>query len=253
MKKILVILTLFFTLPVMGQTEKTQKVQKKIERDNPKPTTVKPSVTSGSPNIYRPNYPVYRPIYNPYPTYYRPYSPPVYISEPAPIRKPKSNDNIFAVGLISSISLKVPSTLGVRGSLGNKKVYLFASFETMRNNPYEYYSNIDLNDVVQWGDDYFTTISTNNKWDVGVALKVNEKIYPTINIGNNRVKKYSVYYDEFRVLSNTGYYSINGGTKDYLSMVVGVDYHPNKYVIINTGFGFVGPPKINLGLQLKFQ
>jgi hypothetical protein len=48
-----------------------------------------------------------------------------------------------SVGLISSISLIVPSTLGVRGSLGNKKVYLFASFETMRNNPYEYYSNID--------------------------------------------------------------------------------------------------------------
>jgi hypothetical protein len=62
-----------------------------------------------------------------------------------------------------------------------------------------------------------------------------------------------VHYDELRVLSSDGYYSINGSRKKVFSLTAGVDFHINDYVIVNTGLGLSGPPKLVLGTQLKFQ
>jgi hypothetical protein len=120
-------------------------------------------------------------------------------------------------------------------------------------NPHSHYDNITLVDVISWNDDYRQSITTNINWDLGVGMRINKHIYPTVSVGNNKIREYLVYFDELRVLSEDGLYSINGGEKDIFSLTAGVDFHLNKYVVINTALGVAGPPRLTLGGMVKFE
>jgi len=256
MKKLLILVVcLFFTHTIFSQTERDQKIQKRVERDNPTPRVSGGSTpTVGTPQPYYGSY--YNPYYNPYRRnrwdrrYYR--NPRVYT--PAPVVVSGGNQQpMFAMGLIGSIMIDQPSSLGVRMNVGGRQMYVFGSFAVSGNNPYSHYDNITLLDVIDWGDEYKFDFNRTSMWDVGIGMRINDKVYPTVAIGSTNIRSYMVYYDELKVLSSDGYYSINGSRKEVFSLTVGVDFHINDYVIINTGLGVSGPPKIVVGTQLKFQ
>jgi len=258
-KLLLLVVCLFFTHTTFSQTEKEQKIQKRVERDNPTPRS---SAGTTQPVVVTPT-PYYGPYYNPYPRYYygrnrwdnRRYyrNPVVYGSPPVVVGRGRDDRMMFAMGLIGSIMIDQPSSLGVRMNVGGKQMYVFGSFGVSGNNPYSHYDNVTLLDVFVWGDEYKFDFNRTSMWDVGVGMRINDKVYPTVAIGSTNTRSYMVHYDELRVLSSDGYYSINGSRKEVFSLTVGVDFHLNDYVIINTGLGLSGPPKLVLGTQLKFQ
>jgi len=254
-KLLLLVVCLFFTHTTFSQTEKEQKIQKRVERDTPSPRS-----SGGSTTVVTPQ-PFYGPYYNPYPTYYgrnrwddrRFYrNSRVYTAAPVVVNN-RNQQPMFAMGLIGSIMVDQPSSLGVRMNVGGKQMYVFGSFAVSGNNPYSHYDNVTLLDVFVWGDEYKFDFNRTSMWDVGIGMRINDKVYPTVAIGSTNTRTYMVHYDDLRVLSENGYYSINGSTKEIFSLTVGVDFHLNDYVIINTGLGVSGPPKLVLGTQLKFQ
>lgn len=257
MKKILLVVCMFLTYTTFAQSEREQKTQKVVERNNPQP---RPSGGSTSPVFITPQ-PNYGPYYNPYPNYYgrnrwddRRYyrNPRIYTPAPVIVNR-RNNQQMFAMGLIGSIMANHPSTLGVRMTVGGKQMYLFGSFSLSPNNPYSHYDNITLLDVFVWGDEYKFDFNRTTTWDIGVGMRVNKHIYPTVSVGSTNVRTYMIHYDDLKVLSNNGYYSINGSKNQIFSLTGGVDFHLNDYVIINTGVGLSGPPRLVIGTQLKFE
>jgi hypothetical protein len=258
MKNILFLLCISFGISLSSQTERDQKIQKRVERDNPSSSTIRPPVVTPSPYYgpgrfpYQPYYGPYRPWYNN--RYYRNSfyygSVPVVASRS---RVARENDPVFGFGLVSSIIADAPSTVGVRMLIGGKYVYLFGNYQFSKMNPHSHFDNITLVDVINWNDQYQESVTTNVSWDLGVGMRINKIVYPTVSIGNNKVREYLVYFDETGVLSPNGLYSINGRDKQIFSLTTGVDFHVNKYLIINTGFGVGGPSRLVIGGQIKFQ
>lgn len=257
MKKILLLLGILLFTPTFSQTEKEQKVQKVVERSNSQHNntigTTPPVIVTPQPN--------FGPYYNPYPNYYgwnrwddRRYyrNPRAYTPAPVIVNR-QNQQEMFAMGLIGSIMTNYPSTLGVRMTVGGKQMYLFGSFSLSPNNPYSHYDNIDLLDVFVWGDEYKFDFNRTTTWDIGVGMRVNKHIYPTVSVGSTNIRTYMIHYDDLKVLSDNGYYSINGSKNQIFSLTGGLDFHINDYVIINTGVGLSGPPRLIIGSQLKFQ
>ena len=256
MKKLLLLLGILLFTPTFSQTEKEQKIQKVVERNKPRDRN-----TGGTPPVIVTPQPNYGPYYNPYPNYYRRnrwdnrrYYQNQSLYTPAPIIVSRQNQQeMFAMGLIGSIMTNHPSTLGVRMTVGGKRMYLFGSFSVSPNNPYSHYDNITLLDVFVWGDEYKFDFNRTTTWDIGIGMKVNKHIYPTVSVGSTNVRTYMIHYDDLKVLSDNGYYSINGSKNQIFSLTGGVDFHINDYVIINTGVGLSGPPRLIIGTQIKFQ
>ena len=258
-KLILFVVCVFFTYTTFSQSERDQKIQKRVERDNPRP----PSPNSSTPPVVRPPTQYYNPYYNPYfvpyPTFYgrnrwdnRRFHEDrrVYTQTPVVVNR-REQQQTFALGIISSVMVDNPSTLGVRMNVGGKQIYAFGSLAVSSSNPYSHYDNITLLDVSIWGDEFKFNFNKTTMWDVGVGMRINDRVYPTVSIGSTNVRTYMVHYDDLGALSNNGFYSINGPKKQTFSLTGGVDFHINNFVIINTGIGLSGPPKLVLGIQLK--
>ena len=270
MKKFLILVVcVFFTYTTFAQSERDQKIQKRVERDTRPPRVTTPSnppvVVTPTPRYYNP---YYSPYYNPYDPFRhnnwgyrsrynrRRYSSGVYLNPSpvvtTPVRKSSQSDDVFfAVGIIGTFPTELPSTFGFRVSTGGDKIYIFGNFEYSPGNPFSYYHNITLQDVTDWSDEYRETYSTNTKWDLGIGLKINDIIHPTLAFGSNRITDYLVYFDETKVLSSNGLYSIDGGMFNRGSMTMGIDVHLEDVMIIHTGLGLLGPPRLSLGLQFK--
>lgn len=258
-KLILFVVCLFFTHTTFAQSERDQKIQKRVERDNPRPPSPKSSTT---PVVRTPNQyynPYHNPYFDPYPRFYgtnrwddRRFHQDrrVYTQGPVVVNRRKQQQT-FALGLISSVMIDAPSTLGVRMNVGGKQMYVFGSFAVSSSNPYDHYDNITLLDVSIWGDEYKFDFNRTTMWDIGVGMRINDRVYPTVSIGSTNVRTYMVHFDDLGALSNDGYYTINGSRKEIFSLTAGVDFHVNNFVIINTGAGLSGPPKLVLGIQLK--
>ena len=272
MKKLLILVScVFFTFTTFAQSERDQKVQKRVERDNPPPRVTTP--TTPPPVVVTPGYnPYYQPYYGPYnygPNYYgrnsyrynnrnyrynnryyrrsRVTPPPVV----APVRTKKNrSEDFFALGLASSMFGDRPAPFGGRLSLGSQSVYLFGNYQMSRGNRVSHYDNITLADVLLWEDVYERTNTGVTKWDVGMGFTATEPIHPTLSVGVITTKDFLVYRDELNVLSSNGLYSINGGTQVQGTVTFGVDIHTDD-LVINTGLGLLGPPHFTFGLQMR--
>ena len=269
-KLLLLVVCVFFTYTTFAQSEGEQKVQKRVERDNPLPRVTTPS---NSPVIVNPNPNYYSPYYGPYnygPYYYGRndyrygrrngrYNNRYYRSTPPPppvvgthVRtKKKDNNEVLAFGLVSSVSADYPSPFGIRMSTGSKQLYFFGNYQISRSSRVSHYNNITLTDVISWGDTYERTNKRVTKWDVGIGMTATHPIHPTLSFGVITITDYLVYYDELQLLSNSGLYSINGGKQTSGTVTIGVDVFLGDGVILNTGLGLVGPPNLTLGLQMN--
>ena len=118
-------------------------------------------------------------------------------------------------------------------------------------NPFSHFDNVTLSDVIRWGDDFVKTYKYNQIFKIGGGFQVGEIFYPKITIGGFTEKDYLVYYDEFKILTSSGEYSINGGQRNLFIMDVGLNIHQKKWYL-STSTGIVGPRRFSVGLGLLF-
>lgn len=254
MKRLLIVLIYSFCVhTTFAQSESQEKVQKRVERDNPKPlVTVNP--TPQPPRyIYTPtpSYNTYqRGWYSPaHPVYSRRY--PVRYREPQTFQtQPRNSNELGGVGLDMYVTQTNPM-LGAQGFIGDKNAYWLFGFAFSPVNPFSHFDNVTLSDVIRWEDDFVKTYKYNQIFKIGGGFRVGEIFYPKITIGGFTEKDYLVYYDELKILTSSGEYSINGGQRNLFIMDVGLNIHQKKWYL-STSTGVVGPRRFSIGLGLLF-
>jgi hypothetical protein len=260
MRKLFIIAFLFlFMGAAFGQnTERQQKVQKRVERTH-KPTTNTNNGSTGTSTVIinpRPYYGINSPYYygnvyrDPYYNdfYYNTWPRPAVILNNRPTTRSKSNSDFnFGLGLSGSYNQGLPGIVGPNLILGGDQTYLTFSYQFSPDNPYTHYDNISYDEVLQWQDQYLTNVYEVKMFDVGLATKVKDNWAATIAIGSISYKTYLVYYDELEILSNDGNYTINGGTDSNTILLTGLNYHANN-IILSFRYGILGPNKLNIGL-----
>ena len=259
---LLLVVCVFFTYTTFAQTERDDKVQKRVERDNPKPpVVVNPSTQPLPPRTYYNPNPYYYnrdPFYNPYRggwnnprrSFYRPrYSTPNY-SYGKIESEPRNSDEIFGIGLDLYVTRTTPM-FGAQGFVGGKEAYWLFGLAFSPVNPFSHFDNITLSDVLRWEDEYVRTYRYNQIFQIGGGFRIGEIFYPRITLGGFTQKDYLVYYDELNILTQSGNYSINGGKTNSFIMDVGLNVHQQKW-FISTSTGIVGPKRFSVGLGLLF-
>ena len=251
MKKLfLFVVCSFFTYTTFAQSESQEKVQKRVERDNPKSPVVRPSPQPQPPvRIYNTN-----PYYNPYhPSWYGPTYPdynrryPVRYRGPQPtVTQPRNSNELGGVGLDMYVTQSSP-LFGVQGFIGNEKTYWVLGIAFSPTNPFSHFDNITLSDVLRWEDEYVKTYKYNQIFKIGGGFRVSDVFYPRITIGSFTEKDYLIYYDELKILTSNGNYSINGGKKNHFIMDAGLNIHQEKWYL-STSTGIVGPRRFSVGL-----
>lgn len=257
---LLLVVCVFFTYTTFAQTERDDKVQKRVERDNPKPpVVVNPSPQPAPPRTYyNPNPYYYDPFYNPYRSgwnhrrrsVYRPrYSSPNYSYRKIE-SEPRNSDEIFGIGLDMYVTRTTPM-FGAQGFVGGKEAYWLFGLAFSPVNPFSHFDNITLSDVLRWEDEYVRTYRYNQIFQIGGGFRIGEIFYPRITLGGFTQKDYLVYFDELNILTPSGNYSINGGKTNSFIMDVGLNVHQPKW-FLSTSTGIVGPKRFSVGLGLLF-
>ena len=226
-KLILFVVCVFFTHTTFAQSERDQKINKKVERDNPLP----PQNTKPPQSVIVQPTPYYNPYYNPYrntyPLYQR-YNRPSVIIPPQPLtyqNNPRRESNVD-FGLMTTLGLYNSSrpTIGLRGTLGGENYYGIVGWEASARNPYSHYNNISILDVEGWDDESIGKFTTTNR-------------------------EYLAFMDEEYVLSPNGKYSINGQTKTLNGLQIGMSYR-SKRTITSMDLGLLGPKRLSMGIGL---
>ena len=275
MKRILLLLFLLFSFTLFAQSEKEQKIQKKVESNQ---SSTSSSSSSSSTNNSSSNWNTNnnwnnnnhwnsRRYNNRY--YYDPYYYPnsrwgwnnprlrrygrsnTYstsnssnLSNRIPRTYPKL---ILGLGVSSSIIYNRPATVGGRFIAGNEKYYVFFGIERSQPNPYTFYDNIDLWDVLGW-DDYVEDYYYSNNTYFGIAVHAGDNFYPHLSFGNVTSTRYLLCMDETFVLSSDGNYTILGERKLTSTFGVGLDYKYNHLLFTST-LGLTGPNRLSLGIN----
>ena len=275
MKRILLLLFLLFSFTLFAQSEKEQKIQKKVESNQ---SSTSSSSSSSSTNNSSSNWNTNnnwnnnnhwnsRRYNNRY--YYDPYYYPnsrwgwnnprlrrygrsnTYstsnssnLSNRIPRTYPKL---ILGLGVSSSIISNRPATVGGRFIAGNEKYYVFFGIERSQPNPYTFYDNIDLWDVLGW-DDYVEDYYYSNNTYFGIAVHAGDNFYPHLSFGNVTSTRYLLCMDETFVLSSDGNYTILGERKLTSTFGVGLDYKYNHLLFTST-LGLTGPNRLSLGIN----
>jgi len=277
MKRILLLLFLLFSFTLFAQSEKEQKIQKKVE-SNQSSTSSSSSSSSSSTNNSSSNWNTNnnwnnnnhwnsRRYNNRY--YYDPYYYPnsrwgwnnprlrrygrsnTYstsnssnLSNRIPRTYPKL---ILGLGVNASIISNRPATIGGRFIAGNEKYYVFFGIERSQPNPYTFYDNIDMWDVFGW-DDYVEDYYFSNNTYFGIAVHAGDNFYPHLSFGNVTSTRYLLCMDETFVLSSDGNYTILGERKITSTFGVGLDYKYNHLLFTST-LGLTGPNRLSLGIN----
>jgi len=275
MKRILLLLFLLFSFTLFAQSEKEQKIQKKVESNQ---SSTSSSSSSSSTNNSSSNWNTNnnwnnnnhwnsRRYNNRY--YYDPYYYPnsrwgwnnprlrrygrsnTYstsnssnLSNRIPRTYPKL---ILGLGVNTSIISNRPATIGGRFIAGNEKYYVFFGIERSQPNPYTFYDNIDMWDVFGW-DDYVEDYYFSNNTYFGIAVHAGDNFYPHLSFGNVTSTRYLLCMDETFVLSSDGNYTILGERKITSTFGVGLDYKYNHLLFTST-LGLTGPNRLSLGIN----
>jgi len=261
-KLFFIVVCVFFTQTTFAQTEKQQKVQKRVERDhkpvqnnnntNNNGNSGRPIIITPSPyynsfyfnNPYRFDYPYYDYRYNRYDYRWN-----------SNVNTPRTTVNVgrgakvrFGLGIVSSVNRQLPLTVGPKIIFGGDKTYFSFSYQLTSKNPYSHYDNITLEDVIGWGDEFLGTFYYVRQYDIGFAGKVSEELAITFTIGNLQYDSYRIYNDEYFVLSDSGEYTINSMVSESVTFAIGADYHINNNIMVTGNVGVVGPKVLSLGL-----
>tara|TARA_R110000803_G_scaffold72143_5_gene135683 strand:- start:464 stop:1282 length:819 start_codon:yes stop_codon:yes gene_type:complete len=269
MKRILLLLLLLFSFTLFAQSEKEQKIQKKVESNQSStPSSSSNNSTNNSSSNWNTNnnwnnnnHWNSRRYNNRY--YYDPYYYPnsrwgwnnprsrrystsrssnqTIISPRTPLKL------VLGLGISSSIISYHPATIGGRFIAGNENYYVFFGIERSQPNPYIFYDNIDMWDVFGW-DDYVEDYYFSNNTYFGIAVHAGNNFYPHLSFGNVTSTRYLLCMDETLVLSPDGNYTILGETRLTSTFGIGLDYRYNHLLFTST-IGITGPNRLSLGIN----
>ena len=152
------------------------------------------------------------------------------------------------------------------GTLGSENIFFKLSYEGSRVSEYEHYNNITLNDVYGWGDDSRGEFQRYSSLFLGIGGKATPTIYPFLGVniyemeedlvpflGVNiyEMEEDLVFYDELKILSNDGLYSINGLDKQGVNVRGGIMFRKNNFEM-ETSLTLMNPVRFGLGIGFNF-
>lgn len=244
MNKILTLILFLIPLISLSQSESDEKVQKRSNRNN--------NIENGRPVFVNPRPSV---IY-PYTNYYNPYNPYIYSGYRGNTYysgNRQLNDNRLeaSIGFISSLGIEEETpSLGLYFTLGGRR-FLYFSFESTKENPYEHYDNITYQDVVSWNDERLGEFTQYTSFNVGIGTEVFNSVshFGAINFYTKDID--SIYFDEFYILSNDGKYSINHDDKNSFNLVYGflIDI---RRINLGSSFYFLNDNRASIHLGFTF-
>ena len=248
MKKytILTILLSVLSIVSFGQSEFEEKQQKTFDRyqrpSNPPSEVIIVPSTNYNPyfNPYYPN--LYYNRYTPYNPYYG-----------IPIVTPRMfGKTVVSMGILSTIGTD-PSlpTFGMYGTIGSENVFFKLSYEGSRVSEYEHYNNITLNDVYGWGDESRGKFQRYSSLFLGIGGKATPTIYPFLGSNFYQMEEDLVFFDEFKILSDDGEYSINGLDKNGLNVRGGIMFRKNNFEM-ETSLTLMNPARLGFGIGFNF-
>jgi len=281
MRWVIVFILLIGVTPIFGQSsnERTQKLQKNYQSGNNyrtpynRPPVVRPPVVR--PPVVRP--PVVRPPITPYyinplPNYYwddwrfggwnRPQINNYYYGTTPIYRGGGGNTSIGAtptyktpktelkntLGISFPINPNYEPAIGVYYSVGSEDVFItHCKFPLIT---FDYYDNITLWEVMNWGDMYLKTDKTFFEFTIGYGKKI-KYITPYAGVGFVTIKEYPQYFDEYYILGTMGRYNILGDVETRPQLTTGIMLNKG-YFNANLGVSFVGVPNVSIGGGFNF-
>lgn len=248
MKKTIILSIILILTPLflIGQTERDQKQNKRSERYSRPVNTPSEVIIVPTPN-YNPYFNPYYP--NLYYNRYTPYNPYYGIPTVTPRMFGKT---VVSMGILSTIGSD-PSlpTFGMYGTLGSENIFFKLSYEGSRVSEYEHYNNITLNDVYGWGDESRGKFQRYSSLFLGIGGKATPTIYPFLGANFYQMEEDLVFFDEFKILSGDGEYSINGLDKNGLNVRGGIMFRKNNFEM-ETNLTLMNPSRLGFGIGFNF-
>ncbi len=253
------LLLLFLPLLVLSQSERDDKIKKRSERNNRPSTTT--TITESSTPVFVPQNNFYNP-YNPYNQYtpYRPYYPTrIRGNDNGIFNRRNSNNQVdsnrkplnvslgFTVGV--GRELLSPSS-GLFLTLGGE-TFLYLSYESSSDSPYEHYDNITFEEVMSWGDEKVDEFESYSSFGIGVGGELYKNISQYAGISIYGRDRDLVYYDEYFLLSDNGEYSINDKDETNFNLIYGLKFDYER-MCIGTSIYFVRNRRFNINFGLNF-
>lgn len=247
------ILLLFSPLLLLSQSERDEKIRKRSERNAPTTNYVE------STPVFVPT-PVQSPVF--YPNNYSPWNPYVPYrtrndngifnrrnskNQVDSNRKPLNVSLGFTVG--AGRELLSPSS-GLFLTLGGE-TFIYLSYESSSDNPYEHYDNITFEEVMSWGDEKVDEFESYSSFGIGVGGELYKNISQYAGISIYGRDRDLVYYDEYFLLSDNGEYSINDKDETNFNLIYGLKFDYEK-MCIGTSIYFVRNRRFNINFGFNF-
>lgn len=261
-KIFLVILILLAGGSLTAQTkEQSSKLQKRSQKYGHHPSNRERSNVYVVPrNRINPYYsPYYSPWVYPRPRWdWNPYSTPVYprtipprdYYDSAPVIEPKISRNsesrpFLTLGLNVPVRVNNGVGLGMFFAGGRESFFMF-SFDMVGNNPYVYYANISKWEAInEYNDLYLGREGESFSYSFGGGKRV-KNFYPYAALTILDDKRYLVYFDELRILSSSGRYTIDDDSDVKYGLALGSFYRVDP-ISLNIFFNTAGTFGAGLG------
>ena len=248
------ILLLFSPLLLLSQSERDEKIRKRSERNAPTTNYVE------STPVFVPT-PVQSPVFYPnnYYSSWNPYVPYRTRNDNGIFNRRNSKNQVdsnrkplnvslgFTVG--AGRELLSPSS-GLFLTLGGE-TFIYLSYESSSDNPYEHYDNITFEEVMSWGDEKVDEFESYSSFGIGVGGELYKNISQYAGISIYGRDRDLVYYDEYFLLSDNGEYSINDKDETNFNLIYGLKFDYEK-MCIGTSIYFVRNRRFNINFGFNF-
>lgn len=234
MQRLIIVLMLLLPALTVAQSEQDQKLEKRAQKRERPATQTQPNPTQ--PN---PNYQYVVPYQEPY--RYRPFrdgrsrrvNTRSVRSTQSTTTADKTKEALsFSLGFSAAVEQPIHSSVfGLYGTGGTKAFNLYISGGASQSNPYPYYDNITLADVIQWQDEAQPTRYEKRNIGLGARIKHHDNLYHIIGINIESQTRYLVYRDELNILTAEAedqLYSIPGSETKWTNLTFGQTYMINR-------------------------
>ena len=276
-KLILILITIPF-LSYSQNTERNQKLQKRNDHYYSKSyRTPNNNWRYSSPRVWTPRY--YTPFYNP-PIYYSPWNSP-YIYSPwrsrilDPIPPVINNNNYYyspntnspelpnsqpqsenkpykpiqhTLGMTFPVNKNYDMSMGVYYSVGRENLFIVTYKFPITT--IDFYDNISLSDINNWGDRFVKYDKNFSEFTIGYGKRL-DNMSPYFGFGLISERIYPRYFDDLYVLGYNGSYNISPMINRSGQIVVGSMFD-FEFINLNLSVSLLRAPNVSFGFGFIF-
>ena len=276
-KLILILITIPF-LSYSQNTERNQKLQKRNDHYYSKSyRTPNNNWRYSSPRVWTPRY--YTPFYNP-PIYYSPWNSP-YIYSPwrsrilDPIPPVINNNNYYyspntnspelpnsqpqsenkpykpiqhTLGMTFPVNKNYDMSMGVYYSVGRENLFIVTYKFPITT--IDFYDNISLSDINNWGDRFVKYDKNFSEFTIGYGKRF-DNMSPYFGFGLISERIYPRYFDDLYVLGYNGSYNISPMINRSGQIVVGSMFD-FEFINLNLSVSLLRAPNVSFGFGFIF-